>query len=153
MSENWKELSSQFFEMFHDHDCEWFPEGASTLDKQHISQVMLEQAEAIRTRVTTAFSYFFICLQYIFDVHCNDYKVQFVITNGYCNCVNIFLMFTVNNGSKLCHLDSTLRVSRFLSCSLYVIRLPCLISNRDFNCLHIAGQRLENDYCRMQQQT
>ena len=39
MSENWKELSSQFFEMFHDHDCEWFPEGASTLDKQHISQV------------------------------------------------------------------------------------------------------------------
>ena len=56
MSENWKELSSQFFEMFHDHDCEWFPEGASTLDKQHISQVMLEQAEAIRTRVTTAFS-------------------------------------------------------------------------------------------------
>ena len=56
MPENWKELSSQFFEMFHDHDCEWFPEGASTLDKQHISQVMLEQAEAIRTRVTTAFS-------------------------------------------------------------------------------------------------
>ena len=66
MSENWKELSSQFFEMFHEHDCEWFPEGASTLDKQHISQVMLEQAEAIRTRVMTAFSKFFICLHGIY---------------------------------------------------------------------------------------
>ena len=55
-----------------------------------------------------------VCMEYIFDVHCNEYKVQFVITNGYCNCVNIFLMFTVNNASKLCHLDSTLPVSRFL---------------------------------------
>ena len=56
MSEKWRELSSHFFEMFNEHDCEWFQEGASTLDKQHISQVMLEQAEVICMRVTSAFS-------------------------------------------------------------------------------------------------
>ena len=66
MSENWKELSSNFFEMFNEHDCEWFPEGASTLDKEHISQVMLKQAEAIRTRVTNAFSKLFSCLHGIY---------------------------------------------------------------------------------------
>ena len=45
---------------------EWFPEGASSLDKEHISQVMLEQAEAIRMKVTNAFSKLFSCLHGIY---------------------------------------------------------------------------------------
>ena len=55
-----------FFQMFNEHDCEWFPEGASSLDKERISQVMLEQAEAIRTKVTNAFSKLFSCLHGIY---------------------------------------------------------------------------------------
>ena len=55
MPQDWKELADLYFDMFDEHGFEWFPEGTSAVDKQHISTMMIDQATTICIRVTNAY--------------------------------------------------------------------------------------------------
>ena len=55
MPQDWKELADLYFDMFDEHGFEWFPEGTSALDKQCISNMMINQATTLCIRVTNAY--------------------------------------------------------------------------------------------------
>ena len=55
MPQDWKELTDLYFNMFDEHGFEWLPEGTSALDKQCISNMMINQATTLRIRVTNAY--------------------------------------------------------------------------------------------------
>ena len=52
---DWKELADLYFDMFDKDGFEWFPEGTSALDKQRISNMMIDQATTLHIRVTNAY--------------------------------------------------------------------------------------------------
>ena len=54
MPQDWKELADLYFDMFDEQGFEWFPEGASAMDKQRISNMMIDQATTIHIRVSNA---------------------------------------------------------------------------------------------------
>ena len=58
----WHERAHAFFQIASDQNVEWFPQGATTLEKKLISQNIIQQSEMIRLRVTNVF--FSFCMQY-----------------------------------------------------------------------------------------
>ena len=55
MPEDWKELADVYFDMFDEQGFEWFPEGTSPVEKQRISNMMIDQATTLRIRVINAY--------------------------------------------------------------------------------------------------
>ena len=57
----WHERAHAFFQIASDQNVEWFPQGATTLEKKLISQNIIQQSEMIRLRVTNVFFFPFAC--------------------------------------------------------------------------------------------